>query len=172
MTDAGQEWHLTEPQHFTCGAWGEPGRRVFYFQAIDGDTRVEVKCEKQQALALAEHLVRLLGDLPEPPGGHATAVPPTLALEPQEPAFVVGSISIGVDRARERIVAMFEELVIDPDDPDVLEPTPAKLMVHLTRDQVLGFAHQAEALAATSRPVCRLCELPMDPQGHACPRLN
>lgn len=172
MTDAGQEWHLTEPQHFTCGAWGEPGRRVFYFQAIDGDTRVEVKCEKQQALALAEHLVRLLGDLPEPPGGPADAVPPTPALEPLEPAFVVGSISIGVDRARERIVAMFEELVIDPDDPDVLEPTPAKLMVHLTRDQVLGFAHQAEALAATSRPVCRLCELPMDPQGHACPRLN
>jgi uncharacterized repeat protein (TIGR03847 family) len=172
VTDAGQEWHLTDPQHFTCGAWGEPGRRVFYFQAIDGDTRVEVKCEKQQAVALAEHLVRLLGDLPEPADGPGEALPPTVALEPGEPAFVVGSISIGVDRARERIVAMFEELVIDPDDPEVLERSPAKLMVHLTREQVLGFAGQAELLASSSRPVCRLCELPMDPQGHVCPRLN
>ena len=85
---------------------------------------------------------------------------------------MVGSISIGVDRARERIVAMFEELVIDPDDPEVLERSPAKLMVHLTREQVLGFAGQAELLASSSRPVCRLCELPMDPQGHVCPRLN
>ena len=67
---------------------------------------------------------------------------------------------------------MFEELVIDPDDPEVLERSPAKLMVHLTREQVLGFAGQAELLASSSRPVCRLCELPMDPQGHVCPRLN
>ena len=56
--------------------------------------------------------------------------------------------------------------------PEVLERSPAKLMVHLTREQVLGFAGQAELLASSSRPVCRLCELPMDPQGHVCPRLN
>ena len=136
---------MVEPDVFTCGAAGEPGHRVFYFQAVDGDTRVEVKCEKQQAVALAEHL---------------------------EMVFVVGSISIGVDRARERIVAMLEELVVDPDDPDVVEPAPSKLMVHLTRAQVLGFARQAERLAAASRPRCRLCELPMDPLGHVCPRLN
>ncbi len=162
---------MVEPDVFTCGAAGEPGHRVFYFQAVDGDTRVEVKCEKQQAVALAEHLTRLLGDLPEPPGGDDESIP-TDALEPLEMVFVVGSISIGVDRARERIVAMLEELVVDPDDPDVVEPAPSKLMVHLTRAQVLGFARQAERLAAASRPRCRLCELPMDPLGHVCPRLN
>ncbi len=171
MTPNGQEWHMVEPDVFTCGATGEPGRRVFYFQAVDGDVRVEVKCEKQQAVALAEHLTRLLGDLPEPPGGDDETFV-TEAVEPMDMAFVVGSISIGVDRTRERIVAMLEELVVDPDDPDVVEPAPSKLMVHLTRAQVLGFARQAERLAAASRPRCRLCELPMDPLGHACPRLN
>jgi hypothetical protein len=45
-------------------------------------------------------------------------------------------------------------------------------MVHLTRRQVLGFARQAEHLAATGRPLCRLCNQPIDPAGHACPRLN
>ena len=122
-------------------------------------------------MALAEHLVRLLGDLPEPPGGDITTEP-TEALDPSDMAFVVGSISIGVDRARERIVAMLEELIVDPDDPGVVEPEPSKLVVHLTRAQVLGFAGQARRLAAASRPRCRLCELPMDPAGHVCPRLN
>jgi len=171
MTPAGREWQMVDPDLFTCGAIGEPGHRVFYFQAADGNTRVEVKCEKQQAVALAEHLVRLLGDLPEPPGGDITTEP-TEALDPSDMAFVVGSISIGVDRARERIVAMLEELIVDPDDPGVVEPEPSKLVVHLTRAQVLGFAGQARRLAAASRPRCRLCELPMDPAGHVCPRLN
>ncbi len=90
---------MVEPDVFTCGATGEPGRRVFYFQAVDGDVRVEVKCEKQQAVALAEHLTRLLGDLPEPPGGDDETFV-TEAVEPMDMAFVVGSISIGVDRTR------------------------------------------------------------------------
>ena len=40
------------------------------------------------------------------------------------------------------------------------------------REQVRAFASQVEALAATGRPICRLCEQPIDPDGHACPRLN
>jgi hypothetical protein len=39
------EWNMTRPDHFTVGAIGEPGRREFFFQAIDAAARVEVKCE-------------------------------------------------------------------------------------------------------------------------------
>lgn len=68
---------------------------------------------------------------------------------------------------------MLEELV-DPDDTDGGgDPEhPAQLRVHLTPHQVQAFAAQVLALLATSRPICRLCEHPIDPSGHACPRLN
>ncbi|NLD77631.1 MAG: DUF3090 family protein [Acidimicrobiales bacterium] len=176
MTDGQTEWNMVQPVHFTVGAVGEPGHREFYFQALDADSRVEVKCEKQQAVALAEHLTRLLVDLPEPPGGvlDPAAIEPAEALVPEDVDFVVGSISIGVDRNTDRIVVLFDELVLEPEDgtdlPSAL--STRRLMVHLNREQVLGFVKEAERLASTGRPLCRLCNQPIDPSGHACPRLN
>ena len=175
MSDESVEWNMTQPNHFTVGAIGEPGRREFYFQAIDETSRVEVKCEKQQAVALAEHLTRLLADLPERPGETLTPddVEPTAAVDPGSLEFVVGSISIGVDRNTERIVVLFDELVLEPDEELEVPPViPHRLMVHLDRQQVLGFAREAQNLATTGRPLCRLCNQPIDPSGHACPRLN
>ena len=173
--DDAHEWNMVEPYHFTVGAIGEPGHREFYFQAIDHQSRVEVKCEKQQALVLADHLTKLIDDLPERVGEPTTVdqVDPTEAIDPGSIEFVVGSISIGVDRSTERIVVLFDELVIEPDEELGLPPvTPQRLMVHLDRKQVLGFAREAGKLASTSRPICRLCDRPIDPSGHACPRLN
>ena len=154
---------------FTVGALGEPGRRVFYFQAFADGTEVAVKCEKQQAIALAEHLVTLLSDLPGTidPGPH----PPAEALPPGELAWTVGSISLGVDRDAGRILVELEEFVEVDEDADEL-PDGARLRVRLSADQVQGYAAQIAHLVAESRPLCRLCERPIDPSGHACPRLN
>ncbi|MCU1356813.1 MAG: hypothetical protein JWM89_2231 [Acidimicrobiales bacterium] len=149
---------------FAPGAIGEPGHRVFYLQAFADGTEVAVKCEKQQAQALADHLVKLLADLP----GTDDPVPPAEALPPSDLSWAVGSISIGVDRADNRIVVLLEEFV-DPEEPD---PDPGRMRIHLTREQVRAYAGQVDILLATSRPLCRLCEQPIDPDGHACPRLN
>lgn len=166
-------WELDQPGRFTVGALGEPGSRVFYFQAFGesdgGPVEVAVKCEKQQAQALAEHLVKLLADLPA--GDPGTDAPPAEALPPTELAWVVGSISIGVDRARERLVVLLEELVPeDPEDPALTDP--GRLRVSVSAAQVRSLAAQVELLTAGGRPLCRLCEQPIDPSGHACPRLN
>ncbi|MGI8709761.1 MAG: DUF3090 family protein [Acidimicrobiales bacterium] len=150
---------------FTVGAMGEPGGRVFYLQAFGDGTEVAVKCEKQQAQALAEHLVKLLDDLP----GVDEDVAPADALPPSELAWAVGSISIGVDQRDNRLVVLLEEYA-DPEDDDADQP--ARLRVHLTRNQVRAYAGQVDTLLASSRPLCRLCEQPIDPSGHACPRLN
>jgi uncharacterized repeat protein (TIGR03847 family) len=162
---------FAEPGRFTVGAMGEPGQRVFYFQTFAEGTEVAVKCEKQQAQALAEHLVKLLDDLPTQA---AETVAAADALPPADLTWTVGSISIGVDPGASRIVVMLEEMVIpeDPDDPDELTAEPAQLRVRLTPDQVKALAAQVETLVTSSRPVCRLCEYPIDPSGHACPRLN
>lgn len=149
---------------FTAGAMGEPGHRVFYLQAFADGDEIAVKCEKQQAQALADHLVKLLADLP----GDDAPVPPAEALPPSELAWAVDSISIGVDRSDNRLVVLLEEFV-DPEEPDV---DPGRIRLHLSREQVRAYAGQVERLLATSRPLCRLCDQPIDPDGHACARLN
>ena len=162
-------YDLHDVGRFTVGAIGEPGRRVFYFQVFADGTEVAVKCEKQQAQALAEHLVKLLDDLPH---DAAAAVAPAEALPPSELLWPVGSISLGVDRDRSQLVVVLEEMV-DPEESDGTDADDAsQIRLRITTEQVRAYAAQVDALVATSRPLCRLCDAPIDPSGHACPRLN
>ena len=84
-------YEFDEVDTFTVGAIGEPGQRTFYLQARRGTTRVSVKCEKQQAAAIADYLGKVLDDLP------AVAdrpMPAAMVLaEPVEAAFVLGAHS-------------------------------------------------------------------------------
>src|SRR5438105_1810553 len=62
----GVYYDFDEVDAFTIGAVGRPGQRMFMFQARRGRERVTVKCEKQQAAAIADYLRKLLNDLPPP----------------------------------------------------------------------------------------------------------
>ena len=129
----------------------------------------------EQAAALAERVVNLLADLPaDPTTGLSGHLPAVEALPPTTIDWPVGSISIGIEWEQAQIVVVFEEMVMgDGDDEDLLSSTdPAKVQVHLTPEQIRGFAAQVEVLTGQSRPICRLCNQPIDPTGHACPRLN
>ena len=151
--------------NFSVGAIGEPGQRLFYFQALGDDREFSLKCEKQQAMALAEHLARLLADLP----AEEASSTPVEPFAPEDLAWTVGSISLGLDRATSQIVVQFEELGLDGDqDSDEL----AHFRVRLSRTLAGAYIEQATELLAASRPLCRLCDQPIDPSGHACPRLN
>jgi uncharacterized repeat protein (TIGR03847 family) len=77
-------------------------------------------------------------------------------------------MSIGWNEATERVVLDVEELV---DEESAMED-PAHLRLQLTPGQVAGYVEQARSLASAGRPACRLCGQPIDPSGHACPRLN
>ncbi|MEZ5140207.1 MAG: DUF3090 family protein [Acidimicrobiales bacterium] len=162
-----ESYDLERPGRFTVGAIGEPGHRLFYFQGFGTGVEVSVKCEKQQAQALADHLLKLLDDLPGS-GDPADAPAAAEALPPSELAWAVGSISIGLDREQGEVVVVLEEFV----DPEESDEAPAHLRVRLLPHQVRGLAAQVDALVSSSRPLCRLCERPIDPSGHACPRLN
>ena len=156
-----------EPRLFTVGAVGEPGSRVFFLQAHEEGTTVSVKCEKQQAEALAEHLDGVLADLPavdpsEPP-------PLVEPLPPLSLEWVAGTMSIGWNPATERVVLDVEELVTAD---EVGDEEPAHLRLQLTPSQVAAYVEHARSLAEAGRPPCRLCGQPIDPSGHACPRLN
>lgn len=172
---------LPSPDVFTAGAVGPPGQRVFYLQVRDESLTVSVRCEKQQVAALAEYFDGLLEDLEPAPYGVAVA---DLELaEPLNAIWTVGAIGVAYDEASDRIVVVLEEItevpddaqpadVLDDDDDDDDEVNGASVRVRLSRAQLSAFVRRSRELVAAGRPPCRFCGLPIDPDGHPCPKMN
>ncbi len=155
---------LPSPDAFTTGTVGPAGQRVFYLQARDGDLVVTVRCEKQQVAALADYLDGLLEDLEPTPYGVATS---DLDLtEPVQELWTVGPIGVAYDEPSDRIVVVLEELAEEDADEG------ASVKVRLNRAQVSAFVRHSRDLVSAGRPPCRFCGLPLDAEGHACPRMN
>ena len=163
-------WEFGDVDTFTTGTLGTPGQRTFFVQVRAGDTRVTVKCEKQQVSALSDYLGRLLTELPAP---EEMPLGESMELVQPQPAFTVGPIGLAYDQELDRFVVMLEELVEDPEEESVGEPPdPGRLRVQLTRSQAAAFCARAETVVAAGRPTCLFCGQPMDPAGHSCPRMN
>jgi uncharacterized repeat protein (TIGR03847 family) len=155
-----ESFHLHNPQVFWAGADGPPGRRVFYLVAGEPEDLVFLKCEKQHVAALAEYLEGLLEELEPigPPVDHGNVAAGPFA-------WSVASLGVAFDEPEDRIVIVAEELVEEEEDG-------AEARVRLTREQAAGFVLHANELVTAGRPLCSLCNLPLDPEGHACPRMN
>jgi uncharacterized repeat protein (TIGR03847 family) len=151
-------------EHFTAGAIGPPGHRVFYLQAAAEGTVVTLRCEKQQVGALGESLDQVLANLPPGPAG-GSAIPAEL-MEPVEPAWTVGALALGYDEDADRLVLQILELTAEDDPPG------ANARWELRRDQARAFIARATALMQGGRPPCPLCHRPLDPEGHTCVKTN
>jgi uncharacterized repeat protein (TIGR03847 family) len=156
-------FEFVAPDHFTAGAVGPPGQRVFYLQSREKGTLVTLKSEKEQVRALAQYLAGLLDKLPAV--GTATLKAPAL-LEPLDAAWIVASIAVGYDEARDRILVVANELLEDEEG----DAASARLLI--TRAQAAAFVKQAEVLMKAGREICHWCNQPKDPGGHVCARSN
>ncbi|MDH3681270.1 MAG: DUF3090 family protein [Acidimicrobiia bacterium] len=172
-----ESYEFREVTHFTAGALGEPGQRVFYLQVGDERGHVSVRLEKQQVRALAQFLRTVLEDLPEPAGSNPE---PIELIEPTVAEWVVGQIAVGVAEAEAEVVLVVDELVEEEEDDDEedgddlfeSEPAGARIRAHINVVQAAQFIVTADELMTKGRPPCKLCGQPLDPTGHACPRLN
>jgi uncharacterized repeat protein (TIGR03847 family) len=168
-------FHLDLPDHFTAGAVGPPGQRVFYLQAREAGTTVTLKCEKEQVAALGEYLGGLLARLP---ATGPAADDKRQLLQPFEAAWAVGSLGVGYDADRDRILVVANERVEEEeeegegtaDEPGAAEPASARFAI--TRAQAAAFVERARLLQRAGRPTCPMCGEPKDPAGHICPRSN
>lgn len=168
----GPSYELPRPDRFTAGTVGEPGRRVFFLQAMADGEVVTLKCEKQQVGALAEHLAALLADLPLPDDDEIVGTDVDF-VEPPGAAWAVGRMGVAWDEGDDRLVLQCEEMLDDDEEEEAeAEPDPATARFRLTRAQVLAFIGVARELVAAGRPPCYLCGGPVNPSGHACPGLN
>ena len=152
-------------------------------QARTDSTQLTVLVEKEQVRLLAEEAVafldRLADDYPELP---VLLTPAEAELrEPTVPLFRARLIGLGFDPERELVLlelrerpeAEAEDDDIDPlerEDDDEEEGYVAR--IYATRAQVRAMAARGVEAVAGGRPPCPLCDMPMDPAGHVCPRWN
>jgi uncharacterized repeat protein (TIGR03847 family) len=164
----GASFDLSDPIVFTAGTVGEPGQRMFFLQARQDATVVTLKCEKQQVGALAEYLSGLLDDLPTV---DPESVPTLLqVVEPIVTEWPIGTLAVAWDENADRMVLVAEEML--DEEAAAAGADAGQARFSLKREQVAGFVARARELVAGGRPPCPLCGAPLDPQGHACPRLN
>ena len=160
-----------------AGAFGQPGERTFVIQARKGEALLSVLVEKEQVRLLAaeatQFLDRLAEEDPEEPAGATEAAGG--AVTEDEPLFRARLIGIGYDPERHLVLIELRETAIDdeeetPPPPDESEGTVARL--YATRPQIRAMARSGVAAVEAGRPTCPLCDFPMDPEGHICPRWN
>lgn len=172
---------LDDVETLATGAVGQPGQRAFYLQARTESTQLTVLVEKEQVRLLAEEAVafldRLADDYPELP---VLLTPAEAELrEPTVPLFRARLIGLGFDPERELVLLELRERPenededadpLDGEDDDEEEGYVAR--IYATRAQVRAMAARGVEAVAGGRPPCPLCEMPMDPAGHVCPRWN
>lgn len=173
------------PERFVAGTVGQPGARTFFLQAKAGARVTTVALEKEQVALLAERLGELLDEIVLRLGGGAAPAEQQAQRNPDNgpldqpilEEFRVGSLALAWDESRQRVVIEAGAVtdVQNPAEPlsdDLTADAPDALRVRLTSGQARAFAARAQAVVGAGRPPCPLCELPLDPEGHVCPRQN
>jgi uncharacterized repeat protein (TIGR03847 family) len=168
-----------------AGAIGAPGERVFYIQADKADARLTVVVEKEQVALLAAEAVAFLDriglEYPEEPGESSTLHPSAAQVtEPAVPLFRARMIGLGFEPDRRLVLLELRERAEDDDEDgdgeslieDALPEEGYVARIFATRAQVRAMAARGAEAVTGGRPLCQLCNFPMDPAGHICPRWN
>jgi len=180
------------PERFVAGTVGLPGRRTFFLQASAAGRTTSVALEKAQVEALAERIDELLDEVVRRTGGSAPvpAVAPAEATDtapletPVEEEFRVGTMALAWDGEEECVIVEAQALVeLEVESEEDLaeaeerllrddENGPPVLRVKISGAMARAFAKRAMEVVRAGRPPCPLCSLPLDPEGHVCPRQN
>ena len=159
-------------ERFVAGTVGQPGERTFFLQARTGSRITSVSLEKAQVAALAQRVEILIRDLRRT-NPSIPLIPTTRDESPLEQPifeeFRVGVISLSWDEKKSLICieceAIGDESVQVDEEGDLLQ-------VYLTIGAASAFAHRSLMVVEAGRMQCPFCEIPIDPQGHLCPRAN
>ena len=166
------------PELFTADYSGTPGQRTFYLQVKTAEGVTSYALEKQQVGALAEKLreMLLMIDSDDTIAKATPARDPALRLiDPAQPEWRIGAIGLAYEETEDRIIVLLQPVADtddeDDDEPDVFDEESGTRL-ELRRDQVRSFCLHALSVVSEGRPICQLCGLPLDPEGHNCPASN
>ena len=158
-----------------AGAFGQPGARTFVIQARKGSALLSVLVEKEQVALLAteagQFLDRIDDDEPDDDDDDDVVSDPPIE---DEPLFRARLIGIGYDPERHLVLIELRETATeDEESPPALEDSEGRIArLYATRAQVRAMVEIGAQAVEAGRPRCDLCDFPMDPDGHICPRWN
>jgi uncharacterized repeat protein (TIGR03847 family) len=175
-----QVYFFDRPRRFVVGTVGEPGDRTFFLQASDDSRTVSVALEKSQVTVLAERLEQLLDEVANRGGPAAPEAvePDSEPLDaPIDEEFRVAAMGLAYDAESGLIIveAQAPAESAETAEATLLEDTeegPDALRVRLAHPAAFQFVERARRVVAAGRPPCPLCNEPLDPEGHVCPRQN
>jgi hypothetical protein len=172
---------------FIAGTVGPPGERAFFLQVSSPVGTHTVAVEKTQVAALGEKLLEMITELRRSKLASLDelglpAVTDNANLEfPLDEEFRAGLIGISWESSEQRIAveiqSISEDEEMDFNDPEELmkikDQDPLDILKFNIRiNQARGFCDRAKALVAGGRQPCPFCGLPIDGDGHLCPRAN
>lgn len=168
------------PARCIVGTVGLPGERAFYLQVTEGVRVTTIAIEKTQAAALTERMREIVRNI-----ARQKKIPLASTQRDDEPLqspfdvdFRAGDMSILYlnDEAKLQIeIQEFNEQRVNESD-DVEVPREgndlAMVRIQLSVSQSSEFVRRAEAVIQSGRQPCMFCGLPINPEGHLCPRAN
>lgn len=167
-------------ERFIVGTVGEPGARTFYLQAESKAGLNTVMLDKGQVIGLVDRLLEMFKELRRS-NSIPKQTPTNLKIDskpltsPFDEDFQVGLMSVTFENKiftlRIQEIMPGEQMLI-ADDVISDEDGPDLLIVKLDFNQTFSFIERAKKVVAAGRPDCMFCSLPINPEGHLCPRAN
>jgi uncharacterized repeat protein (TIGR03847 family) len=167
------ESELHPVDHITADAIGQPGRRVFYIQAWQGERTITLILDKMQLQTMAVGIEQFLAEIqekfPEMLDASADYSEDKMHIHPPlDPLFRIGEIGMGYDADQDQIVLVLREVLGESAQPDEV----SVVRFWCSRAQIRALARWSVDVAARGRPLCPQCGEPMQPEGHFCPKKN
>lgn len=157
---------------FIVGTIGQPGEREFYLQAKYHGGVHSFAIDKSQVSALSDRIAMLIGELKAADYRfeNVIAVPLEVPLIPEFQIGVIGIVWLGES---EQVALDIQEITegdndLVPEDED----GPSRFRLLMSPDIANAFVSQARKIVSAGRAPCPFCGLPINRDGHLCPRAN
>ena len=149
--------------------FGEPGQRTFNLVLESGEARCTVWLEKEQLYQLGVYLQEAVESLSSEDKARPT--------QDKEPAwsgegisldFKVGQVMLNYDQDSNS----FRMLAYEREEEEEATQETSSVSFWISVPQAVPVAEEALRICAAGRARCFLCGLPINPDGHICPRAN
>ena len=156
--------------------FGEPGQRTFQLAMEAGAASCTVWLEKEQLFQLGLYLREAVQSLSQEEREKPSRTrEPEWSGEVASIEFKAARVLLSHDTQTNSFYLMAYE-VAGADDEDEPSPEPeeegASVSFWITTEQATTLSEEALRICAAGRPNCFLCGLPINPEGHVCPRSN
>lgn len=168
MSASSSERILDPIESFIVGTIGAPGEREFYLQAKFHGGIHSFAIEKGQVSALSDRMAVLIGELKAADYRFENLIPVNFEV-PLIPEFQVGTISIVWLEESDQVLIELQEI---PQSETDVEANLQIFKLFMSADIANNFISQSRKVVAAGRLPCPFCGLPINSNGHLCPRAN